>query len=130
MTAQPSTRARIDGTALYESEDPKLGERPSWDTCLFNFARPEVISFLVSSAVFWFKTYHLDGLRVGALSSMLYLDYGKKDGEWEPNRFGGKENLEAIDFIKRAQHRGAPLLSRRADVHRGDDLVAEGHLQG
>ena len=93
--------SKFDGTALYESEDPKLGERPSWDTCLFNFARPEVISFLVSSAVFWFKTYHLDGLRVGALSSMLYLDYGKKDGEWEPNRFGGKENLEAIDFIKR-----------------------------
>ena len=93
--------SKFDGTALYESEDPKLGERPSWDTCLFNFARPEVISFLVSSAVFWFKTYHLDGLRVGALSSMLYLDYGKKDGEWEPNRYGGKENLEAIDFIKR-----------------------------
>ena len=93
--------SKFDGTALYESEDPKLGEMPTWDTCLFNFARPEVVSFLVSSAVFWFKTYHLDGLRVGALTSMLYLDYGKKSGEWEPNRFGGKENLEAIDFIKR-----------------------------
>ncbi|MBR1482918.1 MAG: 1,4-alpha-glucan branching protein GlgB [Ruminococcus sp.] len=93
--------SRFDGTALFESEDPKLGERPSWDTCLFNFARPEVVSFLVSSAVFWLRHYHLDGLRVGALSSMLYLDYGKKAGEWEPNRLGGKENLEAIDFVKR-----------------------------
>lgn len=93
--------SRFDGTSLFENEDPMLGERPSWDTCLFNFERPEVISFLVSSAVFWFKKYHLDGIRVGALSSMLYLDYGKKDGEWKPNRFGGKENLEAIDFIKR-----------------------------
>lgn len=93
--------AQFDGTALYESEDPKLGERPSWDTCLFDFTRPEVVSFLISSAVFWFKVFHIDGLRVGALSSMLYLDYGKKDGEWEPNRFGGKENLESVDFIKR-----------------------------
>lgn len=93
--------SRFDGTSLFENEDPMLGERPSWDTCLFNFERPEVISFLVSSAVFWFKKYHLDGIRVGALSSMLYLDYGKKDGEWKPNKFGGKENLEAIDFIKR-----------------------------
>lgn len=93
--------SKFDGTALYESEDPKRGEMPEWDTCLFNFAKPEVVSFLVSSAVFWFRTYHLDGIRVGALPSMLYLDYGKKTGEWEPNRFGGKENLEAIDFIKR-----------------------------
>lgn len=92
---------RFDGTPLFESEDPKLGERPSWDTCLFDFTKPEVISFLVSCAVFWIKTYHIDGLRVGALSSMLYLDYGKQKGEWVPNKFGGKENLEAIDFVKR-----------------------------
>ncbi len=92
---------KFDGTALFENEDPKLGERPSWDTCLFNFAKPEVLSFLVSAAVFWFDYYHLDGLRVGALSSMLYLDYGKAEGEWEPNKFGGKENLEAIAFVKR-----------------------------
>ncbi len=97
----PHGLARFDGTALYESEDPKSGERPSWGTCLFNFARFEVISFLVSSAVFWFDKFHIDGLRVGALSSMLYLDYGKEDDEWIPNKFGGKENLEAIDFIKR-----------------------------
>lgn len=93
--------SKFDGTALFENEDPKLGERPSWDTCLFNFEKPEIISFLISSAVFWLKNYHLDGIRVGALSSMLYLDYGKKDGEWEPNKFGGKENLEAVDFVKR-----------------------------
>lgn len=93
--------ARFDGTALFEDENPKRGERPSWDTCLFNFARPEVLSFLVSCACFWFEKYHLDGMRVGSVSSMLYLDYGKKEGEWEPNKFGGKENLEAIEFIKR-----------------------------
>ncbi len=93
--------SRFDGTALFESDDPKVGERPSWGTCLFNYARYEVQSFLVSSAVFWIEKFHFDGLRVGALSSMLYLDYGKKEGEWEPNKYGGKENLEAIAFVKR-----------------------------
>ncbi len=93
--------AKFDGTALFEDENPKRGERPSWDTCLFDFAKPEVLSFLVSCACFWFDKYHLDGMRVGSVSSMLYLDYGKEEGEWEPNKFGGKENLEAIEFIKR-----------------------------
>ena len=93
--------AKFDGVCLYENEDPKIGERPAWGTYLFNFGRYEVLSFLVSSAMFWIDKYHIDGLRIGALSSMLYLDYGKKDGEWAPNKFGGKENLEAIDFIKR-----------------------------
>ena len=93
--------SKFDGTALFEDEDPKLGERPSWDTCLFNFAKPEVLSFLVSAAHFWFQNYHVDGMRVGSLSSMLYLDYGKAPSEWEPNKFGGKENLEAIEFVKR-----------------------------
>ena len=93
--------ARFDGTALFEDENPKRGERPSWNTCLFNFERPEVLSFLVSCANFWFDLFHLDGMRVGSLSSMLYLDYGKAAGEWEPNKFGGKENLEAIEFVKR-----------------------------
>lgn len=93
--------SRFDGTALFECEDPKVGERPSWGTCLFNFARYEVQSFLVSSAVFWLKKFHFDGLRVGALSSMLYLDYGKQEDEWVPNKYGGKENLEAIAFVKR-----------------------------
>ena len=93
--------ARFDGSPLYESNDPKTSKRDSWGTCLFNYARFEVTSFLVSCAMFWLDKYHIDGLRIGALSSMLYLDYGKTDGEWEPNKFGGKENLDAVDFVKR-----------------------------
>lgn len=92
---------KFDGTCLYEDNNPKKGQRDSWGTCLFNFQRYEVISFLISAVMFWFDKYHVDGMRIGAVSSMLYLDYGKKDGEWVPNRFGGNENLEAIDFIKR-----------------------------
>ena len=93
--------ARFDGSPLYESNDPKTSKRDSWGTCLFNYARFEVTSFLVSCAMFWLDKYHIDGLRIGALSSMLYLDYGKTKGEWEPNKFGGKENLDAVDFVKR-----------------------------
>ena len=93
--------ARFDGSPLYESNDPKTSKRDSWGTCHFNYARYEVTSFLVSCAMFWLDKYHIDGLRIGALSSMLYLDYGKTEGEWEPNKFGGKENLDAVDFVKR-----------------------------
>ena len=93
--------AKFDGSPLYESNDPKTSKRDSWGTCLFNYARFEVTSFLVSCAMFWLDKYHIDGLRIGALSSMLYLDYGKSEGEWEPNKFGGKENLDAVDFVKR-----------------------------
>ena len=93
--------ARFDGSPLYESNDPKTSKRDSWGTCLFNYARFEVTSFLASCAMFWLDKYHIDGLRIGALSSMLYLDYGKTEGEWEPNKFGGKENLDAVDFVKR-----------------------------
>ena len=93
--------ARFDGTALYENENSQTGARDSWDTCVFDFDKPGVLSFLVSCANFWLDVYHVDGLRTGSLSSMLYLDYGKATGDWTPNKFGGKENLEAIGFIKR-----------------------------
>ncbi len=92
--------ARFDGTALYEYDDPVMGLHPQWGTSIFNYAQPQVRSFLFSSALSWLEEFHLDGLRVDAVSSLLYLDFAREPGQWRPNRHGGRENLEAVDFIK------------------------------
>ena len=105
--------AKFDGTALYEHEDPKKGEHPDWGTLIFNFGRKEVKNFLIANALFWIEKYHLDGLRVDAVASMLYLDYGKYDGQWISNEYGGRENTDAVELMK---HMNSVILGKHPNI--------------
>ena len=110
--------AKFDGTALYEHADPRLGEHPDWGTLIFNFGRNEVRNFLVASALYWLTEFHIDGLRVDAVASMLYLDYSREEGEWVPNKHGGRENLEAVQLLQEA-------TSTAYKTHPGIMMIAE-----
>ena len=112
--------AKFDGTALFEHDDPRQGEHRDWGTLIFNYGRNEVRNFLLANALYWLQEYHIDGLRVDAVASMLYLDYSRQPGEWVPNRFGGRENLEAIDFLRQlntlshAEHPGSITIAEES----------------
>ncbi|HVW91226.1 MAG TPA: 1,4-alpha-glucan branching protein GlgB [Devosia sp.] len=117
--------SHFDGTALYEHADPRQGYHPDWNTAIYNFGRKEVVSFLLNNALYWFDKFHVDGLRVDAVASMLYLDYSREPGQWIPNKFGGNENLEAVEFLRRVntevykQFPGAFMIAEESTSWRG-----------
>jgi 1,4-alpha-glucan branching enzyme len=126
---------RFDGTALYEHEDPRLGEHPDWGTLIFNYGRHEVRNFLIANAIFWLEDFHVDGLRVDAVASMLYLDYSRKEDQWIPNQYGGRENIAAIDFLRtlndvvHAEHPGCLTIAEESTAWGGvTRSTAEGGL--
>src|SRR3954463_4975403 len=116
---------RFDGTALFEHDDPRLGEPPAWGTSIFNYGRNEGRNFLVANALYWMSEFHVDGLRVDAVASMLYLDYSRQPGEWVPNQFGGNHNLEAVAFLQRVNaevyrlHPGAMMIAEESTAWNG-----------
>ncbi len=126
--------ARFDGTALYEHADPRQGEHQDWGTLVFNYARHEVRTFLLSNALFWLRECHIDGLRVDAVASMLYLDYSRSAGQWVPNRYGGRENLDAVDFLKhltsvvRTEQPGVALMAEESTSWPG--VTRDAHIGG
>ena len=126
--------ARFDGTPLYEHADPRRGEQPDWGTYVFNFGRSEVRNFLVANALYWLEEFHIDGLRVDAVASMLYLDYSRKEGEWIPNQYGGRENLDAVALLQETtatayrEHPGTTIIAEESTAWPG--VTRSTHLGG
>ena len=119
--------ARFDGTPLYEDPNPSRGEHPDWGTYVFNFGRKEVRNFLVANALYWLEEFHIDGIRVDAVASMLYLDYSRKEGEWQPNVRGGRENLEAVHFLQELNGTVYKRVPGSDHHRRGVHVLAGGH---
>lgn len=127
--------AKFDGTCLYEHPDIRKGEQPEWDTLVFNYERNEVKNFLIANALFWMKKFHIDGIRVDAVASMLYLDYGRKNGQWAPNQYGGNEYLEAVEFLKHLnsivekESQGGYIIAEESTAWKGVSIpLSEGGL--